>query len=107
MILSKTTANKIKKDMIQQLSMKNMTQSYYLDLVDQYVYYYNIMEDLKEDIKKNGVRVEVTSGNGFTTMKTNDSIDRAHKTTQIMLKILSDLDLKQPIVDDESDSDYL
>lgn len=105
--MAKKNVKKIKEDLIQQLSMRNMTQSFYLDLVDQYVSYFNMKEELMEDIRKNGVRVEVTSGNGFTTKKANESILLAHKTTQIMLKILSDLDLKQPIVDDESDSDYL
>ena len=105
--MPKKNVKKIKEDLIQQLSMRNKTQSFYLDLVDQYVSYFNMKEDLMEDIKKNGVRVEVTSGNGFTTKKANESIVLVQKTTQIMLKILGDLDLKEPIIDDESDSDYL
>ena len=97
----------IKDDLIQQLTLKNMTQSFYLDLVDQYCDYYKLKNDLMDDIKKKGVRVEVTSGNGFTTSKANESIVYVNKVTQMMLKILNDLDLKQPVVDESSDDDYL
>lgn len=105
--MGKNSMKLIKDDLIQQLTLKNMTQSFYLDLVDQYCDYYKLKNDLMDDIKKKGVRVEVTSGNGFTTSKANESIVYVNKVTQMMLKILNDLDLKQPVVDESSDDDYL
>ena len=105
--MAKNSMKLIKDDLIQQLTLKNMTQSFYLDLVDQYCDYYKLKNDLMDDIKKKGVRVEVTSGNGFTTSKANESIVYVNKVTQMMLKILNDLDLKQPVVDESSDDDYL
>lgn len=105
--MAKSDIKAIKDDLIQQLTLKNMTQSFYLDLVDQYCSYFKMKNDLMEDIKKNGVRLNITSGNGFTTSKTNDSILYVQKITTMMLKILSDLDLKQPVLADTSDDDYL
>ena len=105
--VAKNGMKAIKEDLIQQLTLKNMTQSFYMDLVDQYVDYYKLKNDLMKDIKERGVRLEVTSGNGFTTSKANESIVYVNKVTQMMLKILNDLDLKQPVLDDTSDDDYL
>ena len=65
------------------------------------------INDLLKDIKDNGVRIEVTSGNGFTTSKINESIMIVQKTTPLMLKILKDLGLEKPIIDDASDDEYL
>ena len=97
----------IKKDLLNQLELKGMYQSYYIDMVEQYMRYYDIKNDLLKDIKDNGVRIEVTSGNGFTTAKINESIMIVQKTTPLMLKILKDLGLEKPIIDDASDDEYL
>lgn len=97
----------IKKDLLNQLELKGMYQSYYIDMVEQYMNYYDIKNKLMNDIKKNGVRIEVTSGNGFTTSKINDSIMMVQKTTPLMLKILKDLGLEEPVTDETSDDDYL
>ena len=105
--MAKQKANQIRDDLIDQLEKKGMYHSFYKDLVEQYVDYFNMKNDLMEDIKKKGVRVDVTSGNGFTTSKANESIMLSQKVTGIMLKILNDLGLKEPIVDDASEDDYL
>ena len=97
----------IKKDLLNQLELKGMYQSYYIDMVEQYMRYYDIKNDLLKDIKENGVRIEITSGNGFTTSKVNESIMIVQKTTPLMLKILKDLGLEKPIIDDASDDEYL
>ena len=64
-------------------------------------------KELVKDVKKKGVRVEVTSGNGFTTSKDNGSIMLSIKVTQTMLKILNDLGLREPVMSDVSEDDYL
>ena len=97
----------IKKDLLNQLELKGMYQSYYIDMVEQYMNYYDIKNNLSKDIKHCGVRVEVTSGNGFTTSKINESILILQKTTPLMLKILKDLGLEKPVMDDASDDAYL
>ena len=105
--MARSKSKIIKEDLIQQLELKGMYHSFYKDLVDQYIEYYNLKNKLMKDIKEKGVRVNVTSGNGFKTSKANESIMLCQKVTQIMLKILNDLGLKEPIIDDTTDDDYL
>lgn len=105
--MAKMKAKAIKEDLINQLELKGMYHSFYKDFVDQYIQYYNMKNELMKDIKEKGVRVDVKSGNGFVTSKANESIMLCQKTTQMMLKILNDLGLEEPVVDDTTDDDYL
>jgi hypothetical protein len=97
----------IREDLTQQLIAQGKHQSYYIDMIDQYVNYFAIKNKLLRDIKKEGIRIETTNGNGFKTSKVNESIDKAQRVTQLMLKILSDLELEKPIAEDSADEDYL
>ena len=105
--MEKARVESIREDLINQLELKGMHHSYYRDMVDQYCDYFEMKNDLMEDVKKKGVRVEVTSGNGFTTSKDNGSIMLSIKVTQTMLKILNDLGLREPVMSDVSEDDYL
>lgn len=105
--MSKSNLKKIKEDLINQLELKGMHHSFYKDMVEQYCQYYNMKNELMKDIKQKGVRIEVTSGNGFATSKDNGSIMLSIKVTQTMLKILNDLGLKEPVIEDASEDDYL
>ena len=92
--MEKSRVDSIREDLINQLELKGM-------------HYFEMKNDLMEDVKKKGVRVEVTSGNGFTTSKDNGSIMLSIKVTQTMLKILNDLGLREPVMSDVSEDDYL
>lgn len=96
----------VKSSLIEQLENKGKDTKYYLDLVDDYMNYYDLKRQLKKDIKEKGVRYETYNGNGKKVEKSNESITNLHKTTQIMLKILQDLGLQQPIKDDD-EKDYI
>ncbi len=93
----------IENSLIEQLEMKGKDTKYYLDLVADYVYYYDLKKKLKKDIKEKGVRYTFKNGNGKDVEKTNESIANMHKTTQIMLKILQDLGLQDPLVGESAD----
>ena len=97
---------KIRKSLIKQLKMQGKTDRYYLDLVEDYVSYWDVKRQLMQDIEKRGAVVSVTSGNGFTTTRANDSILMAQKTTALMLKILGNLGLDEP-TEAVSADDYL
>ena len=96
----------IEDSLIEQLKIKGKCTKYYLDMVADYMSYYDLKKSLKKDIKEKGVRYKTVSGNGKDIEKPNESIANLHKTTQIMLKILQDLGLQEPI-EDNSDSDYI
>lgn len=81
----------------EQLKLQGKTDNFYIDLVNDYMSYWKLKEMMITDIKKNGIRIMSTSGNGFKTEKPNESVQNLQKTTATMLKILNDLNLKEPI----------
>lgn len=97
----------IRQDLMEQLEAKGMISKFYIDLVNDYIKYYELKESLQKDIKKRGLRYEVVSGNGFSSEKPNESVQNLMKVTATMLKILQDLDLQKPIAIEDSADDYL
>ena len=99
--------SEVKEDLIDQLIAKGKHQSFYTDLVDDYMKYWDLKRKLQKDIRDKGLRYEVTSGNGFVSEKPNESVQNLMKITTTMLKILDELGLQNPInTSDNSDDDY-
>ena len=88
--------NSIKEDLKNQLLTQNKFGKHFDDMVEDYLYFFELKERLKYDIDINGIRYKTTGGNGFTTFKANESVERLQKTNAQMLKILQDLELKAP-----------
>lgn len=86
----------IREDLLNQLHEQEKFGKYFEDLVEDYVYNVGLKRKLQNDIDINGIRYKATTGNGYTTFKPNESIVNLHKTNAQMLKILSDLNLKEP-----------
>lgn len=98
-ILEETINDKkkaIKEDLQNQLIQQNKFGKQFDDMIEDYIYFVELKERLKHDIDTNGMRYKTTGGNGFTTYKPNESVERLQKTNGQMLKILQDLDLKAP-----------
>lgn len=90
-----------------QLKEQSKTGKYFYNLIDDYMYLYDLKEKLQKDIKKNGLRVEVVSGNGFKSLKANESVLNLLKVTAQMLKLLTDLGLQGPTSEEPNNDDYL
>lgn len=88
--------NSIKEDLKNQLLSQNKFGKHFDDMIEDYLYFFELKERLKFDIDINGIRYKTTGGNGFTTFKANESVERLQKTNAQMLKILQDLELKAP-----------
>ena len=43
-----------------------------MDLVNDYMDYWALKRDMIEDIRKNGLRLSLTNGNGFEVVKPNE-----------------------------------
>lgn len=86
----------IKEDLQNQLISQNKFGKQFDDMIEDYIYFVELKERLKHDININGMRYRTTGGNGFTSYKPNESVERLQKTNGQMLKILQDLDLKAP-----------
>lgn len=102
-----TKAQQIKKDLLDQLEQQGKYGEFFTDLVEDYMKFYKLKNDLQKDIKKNGIRIKGMNGNGFMCEKPNESIPNLVKINTQMLKILQDLDLKAPAVTSDDPEDYL
>lgn len=101
----KLTEDRMKESLEKQLELRGMNAAFYKDLVNDYVYYWKLKKDLLADIESKGIRYETINGNGVRVEKANESVVNLQKTTSIMLKILADLKLKEPIPEPESPTD--
>ena len=91
----------------EQLRLQNKTSKFYQDLVNDYMFYWDLKKKLIQDIKKKGIRYSAVNGNGIKVEKPNESVQNLQKTTVTMLKILADLNLKEPLHDSDPEDDYL
>ena len=104
----KITRTAVKSSLVQQLKGQHKDTKYALDLVDDYMRYYDVKTRLFNDIEENGLRITLVNGNGIETEKPNESVPNLNKITATMLKILAELGLKDPAVITQSDEeDYL
>lgn len=97
----------IKEDLLFQLQTLNKIGKFYTDLVDDYIYFYQLKRKLQSDIRTNGIRYKQVNGNGIVVDKPNESILNLTKINSQMLKILNDLGLKEPQLDDYDGEDLL
>ena len=91
------TKTEIKESLLEQLRLQNKTSDFYLDLVSDYMDYWSLKKKLITDIRKKGIRYETVNGNGIEVEKPNESVTNLPKITTAMLKILNDLNLKEPL----------
>ena len=101
------TKTEIKESLLEQLRLQNKTSDFYLDLVSDYMDYWSLKKKLIADIRKKGIRYETINGNGINVEKPNESVTNLPKITTAMLKILNDLNLKEPLSNSSAEDDYL
>ena len=97
----------IKSDLLDQLQAQGKTATFYTDMIDRYISLKRTADKLQDDIDERGVVVEITSGNGFTKKAPNESIKELKNTLTMMLVIIRDLNLREPVVAEENLDDYL
>lgn len=86
----------LREDFKKQLESKSKYESYFEDMVEDYIFYTNLKDALQRDIKRNGVRYKKTTGNGFQVDTPNESVRNIMQVTGLMLKILNELGLQEP-----------
>lgn len=86
----------IREDLKSQLLAQNKFGKQFDDLVEDYIFFVKLKDDLQYDIQTNGIRYRTMTGNGYLTDKPNESVQNLVKINAQMLKILQDLELKAP-----------
>lgn len=97
----------VEQSLRDQLRLQEKTGQFYQDLVSDYMFYWDLKKKLIKDIKEKGIRYSAINGNGIKVEKPNESVQNLQKTTVTMLKILSDLNLKEPLHDSDPEDEYL
>ncbi|KYG90007.1 hypothetical protein A0U40_09795 [[Bacillus] sp. KCTC 13219] len=90
----------IESDLKEQLKLNETEKSFYINLIDDYMAFWDIKNMLIEDIRERGVVVW-----GVNAQKKNDSISELNKTNAQMLRILADLGLKATDMENLDDED--
>ena len=85
-----------KDDLKNQLKKQEKNGKQFEDLVEDYIFFVKLKENLQNDINVRGLTYEVITGNGYKTEKNNESVKNIIKVNAQMLKILQDLELKSP-----------
>lgn len=99
------TQKEIRESLVRQLERRGMNAEFYKDLIEDYVYYWSLKKKLIADIRRKGIRYETINGNGVSVEKANESVVNLQKTTATMLKILTNLKLKETIPEPENPAD--
>ena len=86
----------IREDLKGQLLSQNKFGKQFDDMIEDYIFFVKLKEELQLDIKENGLRYRTMTGNGYPTDKPNESVQNLVKINAQMLKILQDLELKAP-----------
>lgn len=105
--VAEVTQKQMRESLNKQLRLQGKTSEFYKDLVEDYLYYWSLKKKLIKDIKDKGIRYSAKNGNGIEVEKANESVVNLQKTTATMLKILNDLNLKEPMHESDPENDYL
>ena len=95
----------IKEDLLQQLQLKNAYIPVFISLVEDYMNLWVTKELLAADIRKRGVIVTYNNGGGQEGTKSNDSVDKQHRVSAQMTKLLSELDIKSNTIIRDGDDE--
>lgn len=95
----------VREDLKKQLVLKGLTQKFYDDLLEDYMYLLIQKDKLQKDINEKGVRITTLNSKGLPIEKKNESYDLLLKYNQQMIKLLEYLGIKpsENILGDEDD----
>ena len=79
--------NKIERDLLEQLGEENQGNSHYTELIKDYVFMWDTMQELKLDIEARGVSIYWQNSETQFGYKKNDSIQEMVRVSNQMLKI--------------------
>ena len=96
---------KVKASLIHQLKQKNACLDHFMGLVDDYCFYFETVEQLKNEILEKGVTYTSMSASGKEYEKDNPALKLLPGYTRQMLQILKDLGLNTANVMVEEDDE--
>lgn len=98
-----THKEKIKTSLLNQLTNMSADAEHFKDLINDYLNFYDIKNELVADIKARGVSVEWQNSATQKGYKKNDSVSELVKVNAQMLKILQQLHIETTETGDDDD----
>ncbi len=96
---------KVKRSLLQQLKAKGAKLAHFVGLVEDYCWYYDQVEAMKEDIATRGLTYTAISSTGKEYEKDNPSVKLLPTYTRQMLQILKDLGISTDNIPEEEDDE--
>lgn len=96
----------LKEELKQQLITRDNYNKVTIELLEKYIQFTEIEDELNKDINKRGVSVAWNNGGGQKGRKKNDSIAELTKVNNQKIKILDKLGIKAPDSKEDGDGDY-
>lgn len=101
------TLKQIESDLTEQLKLKGIDTSYYLNQVDTYIKNLEIIRSCQNDISENGVMVDYVMSNGKMGRKKNECVRMMLDVQKQNNDILRLLDINPDSIVSEDDVDEL
>lgn len=98
--------DKLKNELKQQLIKNNNYNKVTNELLEKYIKFTKMEDDLYADIDERGVSIEWNNGGGQRGYKKNDSLTEITKVNNQKMKILDKLGIKAPESKEDGDEDY-
>ena len=96
----------IKQDLLDQIERMGIIGNHYLDLIEDYINFYDIKIELVKDIKERGVSIKYQHGQNQWGYKKNESVAELNRVNTQMMKILNDLKIKpEPVIVTKKEDD--
>lgn len=102
----KTLRSEIKRDLLLQLEDMETRGTFFEDMVEDYMSFWDVKNDLIHDIKTRGVVSHWRNSETQYGHKKNDSVSELVRVNAQMLKILHQLNIKTDLQADDDDDDY-
>lgn len=95
----------IKKSLVAQLEQKGANVAHFMDLIDDYMKFFDIKTKLQQDVETRGVSFETQSASGHPIVKQNQSVKDLVAVNKQMLMILDKMRLTtdEPMGGDKGD----
>lgn len=90
-IKKETIRKRVKKSLEEQLEAKGADVELFKDQINDYMTMWDLKERLKEDIERNGIRLEYLAASGGKVEKDNPSVKQIPALNKQMLMLLNQL----------------
>lgn len=107
-IKRETLRKRVRKSLQEQLEAKGADIELFIDQLNDYMAMWDLKESLKDDIQKNGLRLNYATSNGGKAEKDNPSVKQLPLVNKQMLMLLKQMDIStDKVVRDGGNHDEL